>query len=83
MLTFLDSYLFSSTQRQDPMGDGTSGRSDAKGKSRAAPNGDMLAFDLEAAEGGMGGQSGGDAFMQMQLVEQQVCRFLTLSVVFL
>lgn len=70
---YLDSYLFSSTQRQDPMGDGSSGRYDAKGKGRATPNGDMLALDLDHAEEGAGGQNGGGAFMQMQLVEQQVC----------
>ncbi|ETW87090.1 hypothetical protein HETIRDRAFT_437732 [Heterobasidion irregulare TC 32-1] len=66
-----NSYLFSSTQRQDPMGDGSSGRYDAKGKGRATPNGDMLALDLDHAEEGAGGQNGGGAFMQMQLVEQQ------------
>ncbi|THH18568.1 hypothetical protein EW146_g2453 [Bondarzewia mesenterica] len=66
-----NSYLFSSTQRQDPMGDGSSGRYDAKGKGRATPNGDMLALDLDHAEEGGIGQNGGGAFMQMQLVEQQ------------
>ncbi|KAI0066459.1 t-SNARE [Artomyces pyxidatus] len=65
-----NSYLFSSTQRQDPMGDGSSGRMDTKGKGRAAANGDMLALDLEHVEEGSASNNGG-AFMQMQLVEQQ------------
>ncbi|PCH33894.1 t-SNARE [Wolfiporia cocos MD-104 SS10] len=68
-----NSLLFGNTQRQDPMGDGTlvSSRYDAKGKGRATPqpNGDILALDLGAAEEGSG--QNGDAFMQMQLVEQQ------------
>lgn len=69
-----NSLLFANTQRQDPMGDGTAipSRLDTKGKGRATPqsNGDILALDLGAAEEGtMGG--GSDAFMQMQLVEQQ------------
>lgn len=59
------------------MGDGTvmsSSRFDPKGKGRATPqpNGDILALDLGAAEEGTAA-SNGDAFMQMQLVEQQVC----------
>jgi len=53
------------------MGDGSLGRSDTKGKGRAAPNGDVLALDLEAAEAGTGAPNGGGAFMQMELVEQQ------------
>ena len=57
------------------MGDGSSlgqSRLDTKGKGRATPqNGDILALDLHSAEEGTGGQNG-DAFMQMQLVEQQV-----------
>ena len=53
------------------MGDGSPARYDAKGKGRATPNGDMLALDLEHVEEGGGGQNGG-AFMQMELVEQQV-----------
>ena len=53
------------------MGDGSSTRYDSKGKGKATPNGDMLALDLEHVEDGGGGQNGG-AFMQMQLVEQQV-----------
>ena len=57
------------------MGDGSSfgaSRFDTKGKGRATPqNGDILALDLGAAEEGTGTQHG-DAFMQMQLVEQQV-----------
>lgn len=69
----LDSFLFSSTQRQDPMADGSSGQPDAKGKGRATPNNGMLALDLESAEGGAGAPNGGGgAFQQMQLVEQQV-----------
>ncbi|KAH8992497.1 t-SNARE [Lactarius akahatsu] len=67
-----NSFLFSSTQRQDPMGDGSSGRLDAKGKGRATPNNGMLALDLESAEGGTSAPNGGGgAFQQMQLVEQQ------------
>ncbi|KAA1468054.1 t-SNARE [Dentipellis sp. KUC8613] len=65
-----NSYLFQNSQRQDPMGDGSTGRYDAKGKGRAASNGDVLALDLEHVEEGAGSQNGG-AFMQMQLVEQQ------------
>lgn len=75
LLTFCaDSLLFGNTPRQDPMGDGTaaSPRFDSKGKGRATPrpDNDILALDLGAAEEGVGGN--GDAFMQMQLVEQQV-----------
>ena len=70
-MAHLDSLLF--TQRQDPMGDGSSGRPDTKGKGRATPNDGMLALDLEHAEGGIGVPNGGSgAFQQMQLVEQQV-----------
>jgi syntaxin 5 len=55
------------------MGDGSSSRSDSKGKGRATPNNGMLALDLEHAEGGVGVSNGGNsAFQQMQLVEQQV-----------
>lgn len=67
----VDSLLFA--QRQDPMGDGSrpSSRLDMKGKGRATPNnGDILALDLGSAEEGTA--ANGDAFMQMQLVEQQV-----------
>ena len=57
------------------MGDGSrlTPRFDVKGKSRASTpsNGDILALDLGAAEEGTAAQ-GSDAFMQMQLVEQQV-----------
>ncbi|KAI0003784.1 t-SNARE [Russula compacta] len=67
-----NSFLFSSTQRQDPMGDGSSGRPDSKNKGRATPNDGMLALDLEHAEGGIGVPNGGSsAFQQMELVEQQ------------
>ncbi|KAI0285448.1 t-SNARE [Russula aff. rugulosa BPL654] len=62
--------LFSSTQRQDPMGDGSFGRPDTKGKGRATPNDGMLALDLEHAEGGAP-NGGNSAFQQMELVEQQ------------
>ncbi|KAF7799282.1 hypothetical protein EIP86_010514 [Pleurotus ostreatoroseus] len=63
-------------QRPDPMGDGSrlaAPRFDPKGKSRASTpsNGDILALDLGSAEEGTASQNGGDAFMQMQLVEQQ------------
>ena len=73
---FTDSLLFGNTQRQDPMGDGSAlgvPRFDPKGKSRATTpsNGDILALDLGSAEEGTASQNG-DAFMQMQLVEQQV-----------
>jgi len=54
------------------MGDGSSSRFDPKGKRPAAQNGDMLALNLDAAEEGQGGAPNGGAFMQMQLVEQQV-----------
>lgn len=53
------------------MGDGTGLRYDKKGKGRAQHNGDLLAMDLVSAEEGAPNQNGG-AFMQMQLVEQQV-----------
>lgn len=69
-----DSLLFGNAQRQqDPMGDGTatSPRLDIKGKGRAQPSSDILALDLGAAEEGQGSATS-DAFMQMQLVEQQV-----------
>ncbi|THH33492.1 hypothetical protein EUX98_g681 [Antrodiella citrinella] len=67
-----NSLLFGNSQRQDPMGDGSKLRVDTKGKSRAVTpkNGDILALDLGSAEEGTALQNG-DAFMQMQLVEQQ------------
>lgn len=55
------------------MGDGSPSRFDPKGKGRAPQDGDVLALNLDQAEEGIGG---GDAFMQMQLVEQQVRAFL-------
>ncbi len=66
------SVLFN-TQRSDPMGDGSPSRleSNSKGKNRSLQNGDVLALNLDAAEEGTASQNGG-AFMQMQLVEQQV-----------
>lgn len=58
------------------MGDGTAPtRFDSKGKGKAPQNGDILALDLSSAEEGSS-QNGG-AFMQMQLVEQQVCLVIT------
>jgi syntaxin 5 len=68
----IGSLLFNS-QRNDPMGDGSLSRQDSKGKGkgRAPQNGDVLALDLGSAEEGTGAHNGG-AFMQMQLVEQQV-----------
>lgn len=69
-----NSLLYGNAQRHDPMGDGSGfgqSRPDTKGKGRATPqNGDILALDLHSAEEGTGAQNG-DAFMQMQLVEQQ------------
>lgn len=53
------------------MGDGSSGRLDTKGKGRATPSDGVLALDLEHAEGGVP-NGGGNAFQQMELVEQQV-----------
>ena len=61
--------------RYDPMGDGSS-RPSSKGKGRASQNGDVLAMDLDSAEGGLA-QNGGAAYMQMQLVEQQVRSIFT------
>ena len=62
------------------MGDGSlqAPRFDPKGKSRASTpaSGDILALDLGAAEEGTANPNG-DAFMQMQLVEQQVRVFIT------
>ncbi|KAG2369536.1 t-SNARE [Suillus spraguei] len=54
--------------RQDPMGDGS--RSNSKGKGRAFQNEDVLALDLDSAEEGST-KHGGNAFMQMQQIEQQ------------
>lgn len=51
------------------MSDGSPSRLDLKGKGRAPQNGDILALDLDSAEEGAGAQG---AFMQMQMVEQQV-----------
>ncbi|KAI6153768.1 t-SNARE [Pisolithus tinctorius] len=56
--------------RFDPMGDGSGNRPSSKGKGRAPQTGDVLAMDLDSAEGGLAANGGG-AFMQMQLVEQQ------------
>ncbi|KAK7694974.1 hypothetical protein QCA50_002162 [Cerrena zonata] len=69
-----NSLLFGNNQRQDPMGDGSRSSLlyDPKGKNRAhtPANGDILALDLGSAEEGTAAQNG-DAFMQMQMVEQQ------------
>ncbi|KIK07501.1 hypothetical protein K443DRAFT_673412 [Laccaria amethystina LaAM-08-1] len=64
------SSMLYNSQRSDPMGDGSPTPFDQKGKGRAPQNGDILALDLNSAEEGSGG-SNGNAFMQMQLVEQQ------------
>ena len=62
------------------MGDGSlqAPRFDPKGKSRASTpaSGDILALDLGAAEEGTANPNG-DAFMKMQLVEQQVRVFIS------
>ena len=79
-----DSLLFNQRGSPDVTGDGSLLRYDKKGKGRAQQNGDILAMDLISAEEGVPNQNGG-AFMQMQLVEQQVspsinkssCLFLT------
>jgi len=55
--------------RNDPMGDGSPSRFDSKGKGRAPQDGDVLALNLESAEEGV--PNGNQAFMQMQMVEQQ------------
>ena len=62
-----------SSQRSDPMGDGSSTPYDSKGKGRVQ-NGDVLALDLDSAEEG-GSQNGG--LMQMQMVEQQVWKMFS------
>ena len=61
--------LLYNPSKNDPMGDGSSTSFDSKGKGRAVQNGDILALDLNSAEEGGGAQG---AFMQMQMVEQQV-----------
>lgn len=66
-----DSLLFNQRGSPDVTGDGSLLRYDKKGKGRAQQNGDILAMDLVSAEEGVPNQNGG-AFMQMQLVEQQV-----------
>jgi syntaxin 5 len=66
------------------MGDGSASRLDSKGKRPdRRGNGDMLALDLTSAEEGTA-SGNGSAFMQMQLVEQQVrCLvFHNLSIIF-
>jgi syntaxin 5 len=77
----LDSLLFGGGRQRQPevMADGSlvPPRSPAKGKGRSTPNGDILAMDIMSAEEGTAADGGGGgAFMQMQLVEQQV-RLLT------
>jgi syntaxin 5 len=54
------------------MGDGSLSNPNSKGKGRAAQNGDLLALDIGSAEEGSAHHNGGGAFMQMQLLEQQV-----------
>ncbi|KAG9314194.1 t-SNARE [Chiua virens] len=55
--------------RHDPMGDGSGNRPGPKGKGRSTQNSDVLAMDLDAAEGGVA--TPGGAFSQMELIEQQ------------
>ena len=54
------------------MGDGSGSRPPSKGKGRITQNSDVLAMDLDAAEGGIAAHAESNAFSQMQLVEQQV-----------
>jgi hypothetical protein len=76
----IDSLLFGNRPRPntpDPMGDGSGNANPfgSKGKGRAPQNGDILAMDLVTAEEGTATEgAGGNAFMQMQLVEQQARR---------
>ena len=58
------------------MGDGSGSRPSSKGKGRQAQNSDVLAMDLDSAEGGVAAYGGSSAFSQMQLVEQQVWNVL-------
>lgn len=58
------------------MSDGSGSRPSSKGKGRPTQNSDVLAMDLDAAEGGAAPHGGSGAFSQMQLVEQQVCNIL-------
>ncbi|TRM65921.1 t-SNARE [Schizophyllum amplum] len=51
--------LLYQSQRNDPMGDGSSSRFDSKGKGRSHNNGDLLALNLDAAEEGLGGPNSG------------------------
>lgn len=71
LTTSEDSLLFNQRDGPEGVGDGTSLRYDKKGKGRAQHNEDILAMDLISAEEGSPNQNGG-AFMQMQLMEQQV-----------
>lgn len=66
-----DSLLFNQRDGSEFAGEGSLLRHDKKGKGRAQHNGDILAMDLITAEEGVNNQNGG-AFMQMQLMEQQV-----------
>ena len=66
-----DSLLFNQRDGLEVAGEGSLLRYDKKGKGRAQHNGDILAMDLISAEEGTPNQNGG-AFMQMQLMEQQV-----------
>lgn len=58
------------------MGDGSGSRPSTKGKGRPTQSSDVLAMDLDAAEGGIATHGGSSAFSQLQLVEQQVCDVL-------
>lgn len=68
-----DSLLFNQRDGPEVAGDGSLLRYDKKGKGRAQHNEDILAMDLISAEEGVPNQNGG-AFMQMQLMEQQVSK---------
>lgn len=62
------------------MGDGSGSRPSSSGKGRPTQNSDVLAIDLDTAEGGTTAYGGSNAFSQMQLVEQQVWKALLLHV---
>lgn len=63
------------------MGDGSGSRPSSKGKGRPTQNNDVLAMDLDAAEGGTAAHGGNNAFSQMQLVEQQVWNVLLARII--
>lgn len=66
-----DSSLFNQRDGPEVASESSLLRYDKKGKGRAQHNEDILAMDLISAEEGVPNQNGG-AFMQMQLMEQQV-----------